>query len=93
MNGSDSADLDYSRDVIDDLRALSCCWRWRDPVAGCNVCPFLKNKPDGYSCNPYDRLVDSLMEILKQFSDDKAAHFLAVFSKCYYLWGFPMQSL
>lgn len=83
MNESNSEKKNCSRDVIDDLKALSCCWRQNDTIAGCNACPFLKFKPGEYACNPYYRLVDSLMEILKQLSGDKAKHFLAVFSKCY----------
>ncbi len=73
---------DYSRDVIDDLKALSCCRQGHGIADGCSACPFVKDKPDRYKCNPYNRLVDSIKEIMAQFSEEQADHFVRVINKC-----------
>ncbi len=73
---------DYSRDVVDDLKALACCCRREDPAVSCRICPFVKDKPDRYPCNPFDRLVDSIKGILLQIPGKKAEHFLTVIEKC-----------
>ncbi len=82
MNDFNYPDPDYFRDVIDELKAISCCWRYKDPAAGCVVCPFKKDKPVECECNPYGRLVDTIKEIMLQLKGDKAEHFLSVINAC-----------
>ena len=72
----------YSRDVIDDLKAISCCRQEYGADNGCNVCPFRKDKPEGRKCNSYIRLVDSIEVILEQFPEKQAEHLLSIIREC-----------
>ncbi len=82
MDDSRKQEMDYSRDVIDDLVALSYCRHGKRQNAGCNACPFGKSRIYGYECDMSGQLVDSIQGILLQFSGDKARHFLSVIDKC-----------
>lgn len=82
MNDYTPKEPNYSRDVIDDLKALSCCRYSKEPITRCNICPFQKNKPDKYPCNPYNRLVDSITGILQQLPGEESSYLLNVIDKC-----------
>lgn len=71
----------YSRDVIDDLNAISCCRYSKESITKCNICPLQKNKPDKYPCNPYNRLVDSTTGILQQLPGEESTYLLNIIDK------------
>ncbi len=73
---------DYFRDVIDDLKALSCCRHRLDKENGCKACPFTEDKPDTYKCRSYERVMDSIKEIMALFSGEQADHFVTVIDEC-----------
>ena len=73
-----STEQDYSRDVINDLKAISCCRHSQDPAEGCTACPLKRDS--GRDCT-WD-LDDSIESILSLYSEEQAEHLLSAKHKC-----------
>ncbi len=82
MCSDNSKRPDYSRDVTEDLVALSFCRLVHDDFTGCRACPFKDDKPIRYKCNQFDRLADSIREIMLQLSGEQADHYAYVVDQC-----------